>query len=421
MDFLKDLFRYENHSRVCGLTDELCILYYYNYFKNNDNNVLVVTNSLYDSNKIFQKLKTYTNDVCLFPMDDFLSTVALAISPDLKVTRLETLEYVKNHDKCIVVTNLMGYLRFLPSIEKSKNLNIRVIKNSSINRDEFISKLEEFGYSRTSLVTSTGEYAVRGFIIDIFPIDEEHPIRIEFFGDNIESIRFFNEETQLSINEIENFNILPIQEINFEEHSSLFDYMFNPMVFFIDENQILSGYEKLIGDIKDYNESQNLDENVPYMYSYEEINPDNLIKIETINNVDNSIVFNSKSVVKFKGDYEKLVSFCNDLKFKNTIIICLSKDKQIERISELFDKVNFNCIVQGEINIIKQKINEGFIIDNYILISEFDIDDLKITNVYKNNYKIGRKIKSFDDLKLGDYVVHSQHGIGSYGCNCAFN
>lgn len=415
MDFLNNIFKYENHSRVCGLTDELCILYYYNYFKNNDESVLIVTNSLYDSNKIFQKLKTYTDDVCLFPMDDFLSSVALAISPDLKVNRLETLEYIKNHDKCIVVTNLMGYLRFLPSLEKSRNLKIDLGKDNVINRDEFISKLEEFGYNRTSLVTSTGEYAVRGFIIDVFPIDEEHPIRIELFGDDIDSIRFFNEETQLSINEVEHYSILPIQELNFDEHNSLFDYMSNPFVFFVDENQILSGYEKILNDISDYNEAKDLDSSVPYMYNYEEINPYNFIKMETINNVDDSVNYNSKSIVKFRGDYEKLVSFCNDLKFKNTIIICLSKDKQIERISELFTNVNINSILTNEVNIIKQRINEGFIIDNYILISEYDIDDLKISNVYKNNYKIGRKIKSFDDLKQGDYVVHSQHGIGIYG------
>ena len=122
MNFLGEIFKYENHARVCGLTSELQAQYYYHYFKQNDDNILIVTNSLYDSNKIYQKLKTYTDDVCLFPMDDFLSSVALAISPDLKVNRLETLEYLKNHDKTIVVTNLMGYLRFLPSYEKSQNL-----------------------------------------------------------------------------------------------------------------------------------------------------------------------------------------------------------------------------------------------------------------------------------------------------------
>lgn len=413
MNFLGEIFKYENHARVCGLTSELQAQYYYNYFKQNDDNILIVTNSLYDSNKIYQKLKTYTDDVCLFPMDDFLSSVALAISPDLKVNRLETLEYLKNHDKTIVVTNLMGYLRFLPSYEKSQNLKVSLKKGLTIDRDKIVNELEEYGYVRTSLVTSTGEYALRGFIIDIFPIEADHPIRIELFGEEVEAIRVFNEETQLSINEISKIDILPIQELNFDEHSSLFEYMHNPFVFFINENQINNGYNKIRKDIEEY--SGNKDVLISdFMYSFEEINPNNYMYIETINNFDNSISFNSKEIIKFKGDYDTFKDFCLTHKNTNVVIICLSKDKQIDLVKELFSDVNIGSIKENTINILKFKLNEGFIIDKYMVISEFDIDNFKITNVYKNNFKIGRKIKGFEDIKIGDYVVHSQHGIGVY-------
>ncbi len=413
MNFLGEIFKYENHARVCGLTSELQAQYYYHYFKQNDDNILIVTNSLYDSNKIYQKLKTYTDDVCLFPMDDFLSSVALAISPDLKVNRLETLEYLKNHDKTIVVTNLMGYLRFLPSYEKSQNLKVSLKKGLTIDRDKIVNELEEYGYVRTSLVTSTGEYALRGFIIDIFPIEADHPIRIELFGEEVEAIRVFNEETQLSINEISKIDILPIQELNFDEHSSLFEYMHNPFVFFINENQINNGYNKILKDIEEY--SGNKDVLISdFMYSFEEINPNNYMYIETINNFDNSISFNSKEIIKFKGDYDTFKDFCLTHKNTNVVIICLSKDKQIDLVKELFSDVNIGSIKENTINILKFKLNEGFIIDKYMVISEFDIDNFKITNVYKNNFKIGRKIKGFEDIKIGDYVVHSQHGIGVY-------
>ena len=414
MDFLTSIFKYENRSRVCGLNSELTILYYYNYFINNDSNVLIVTNSLYDSNKIYQKLKTYTDDVCLFPMDDFLSSVAVAISPDLKVNRLQTLEYIKNHKKCIVVTNLMGYLRFLPSIKMANSLELNLTKGSLIKREELLEKLEYFGYNRVSLVTSTGEYALRGYIVDIFPIDEEKPVRIEFFGDDIEEIRHFNDETQLSIEEMDKIKILPISEINNDEHSSLFEYMQEPFVFYVDEKQILNGYTKILEDIKEYNREKNLDK-TDYMYSYDEITPLNFIKIETINNVDNSLVYNSKDIIKFKGNYDNLKDYCTINKNNKYVIICLSKEKQRDRISELFTDVNYDSLVKGKINILNKKINEGFIIDDYIVISEFDIDDLKIESVYRSNIKIGRKIKSFEDIKPGDYVVHVQHGIGIYG------
>lgn len=415
MDVFNDVFEFQNHAVVCGLSDELMILYYYQYFKNHDDNVLILTNNLYDSNKIFSKLKTYTDDVCLFPMDDFLSSVAIAVSPDLKVKRLETLEHIKNYKKTIVVTNLMGYLRFLPAKKETGNLRLLLKKGESINRDTLLELLDRFGYRRDSLVTSTGEYAVRGFIIDVFPIESDNPIRIEFFGDEIESIRFFNDSTQLSINEIDNYTILPFDEIDIGEHDSLYEYMNKPFVFVVDKNQIMNGYKKLCEDIVEYKEAKEIDSKHKYMYEYEDIEVDNCIYIETINNLENAINYNSKPIIKFKGDYESLKDYCLKGVNKNTIVICLSKEKQVERIASLFDDVNINDIVDKQINIINKKINEGFIFNNYIFISEYDIDDAKSVNNYRNSYKIGRKIKDFNDLKVGDYVVHSVHGIGVYG------
>lgn len=414
MDFFKTIFNYQNHATVCGLTDELDILYYYNYFENNNDNVLVVVNSLYEANKVFQKLKTYTEDVCLFPMDDFLSSVALAISPDLKLKRLETLERIKENNKVIVVTNLMGYLRYLLSIEKSKNLKITIHKNESIDRNDLINRLDEFGYKHESIVTSTGEYAIRGFIIDVFPIECEHPIRIELFGDDVESIRIFDENTQLSINELDHMNVLPFEELDTNEHDSIYSYMNNPYVFFVDYQQIKNGYVKIQQDILEYNESKDISSNFKYMYDLDEISPKQYMYVETINNISGSIMYNSKPLLKFKGDYDRFKDYCMVNKNKYNLIICLSKRKQIERISELFDHVNVGSIKENEINILEKKINAGFMIDNYVVISEYDIDDVKVVGNYKNSYKMGRKIKDFNDLHVGDYVVHSLHGIGIY-------
>ena len=415
MDFLSEFLSFKNHSTVCGLSDELMILYYYKYFSENDRNVLIITNNLYDSNKIFSKLKTYTDDVCLFPMDDFLSSVAIAISPDLKVKRLETLERIKSNKKSIVVTNLMGYLRYLPSKQASDNLKFEIKKGVSINRDVLIELLEKFGYKRTTLVTSTGEYAIRGFIIDIFPIESDNPIRLEFFGDEIDSIRFFDDQTQLSINEVSNYILLPFNEIEMNEKSSLYDYMDDPFIFFVDYNQILNGYKKIINDVLEYKEAKNVTEDIKYMYDFDEINVTDFIKIETINNLEDAINYNSKPVVKFKGDYDKFKDYCLSNKKNSNLVICLSNYKQVDRISSLFDSVNVGSILEGHINILNKRINEGFVFKNYIFISEYDIDDAKSINNYKNSYKIGRKIKDFNDLKIGDYVVHSIHGIGIYG------
>ena len=209
MDFLNQYFKYENGLTVTGLTRELNIFYVLNKFYTDDNNILILTNSLYEANTYYDLLMNYAKeDVCLFPMDDFITSVAVAISPDLKVKRLETLSRISSGKKCIVVTNLMGYLRFLPDKNNTLNLEYTLDKNNIIKRDEILDLLDKYGYIRESLVTTTGEYAVRGYIIDLFIIDEEHPIRIEFFGDEVDSIRYFDENTQLSIKEISSIVIV---------------------------------------------------------------------------------------------------------------------------------------------------------------------------------------------------------------------
>lgn len=151
-----------------------------------------------------------------------------------------------------------------------------------------------------------------------------------------------------------------------------------------------------------------------YMFNYEEISVDKYIKIETINNFPDAINYNSRELLKFKGDYDKLKTFCLNNVEKNTIIVCLSKERQREKIREIFPHIN-DGFVENNICLIDKKINEGFIIDKYIFISEYDIEDIKVINNYKNSYKMGTKIKNFDDIKPGDYVVHSLHGIGVYG------
>ena len=106
MDFLADYFKYENGLTVTGLTKELNIFYMLELFKKEKRNIVILTNTLYEANMYYDSLKTYTDDVCLFPMDDFLTSVAVAISPDLKIKRLETLEQIRSGKKVIVVTRV---------------------------------------------------------------------------------------------------------------------------------------------------------------------------------------------------------------------------------------------------------------------------------------------------------------------------
>ena len=321
------------------------------------------------------------------------------------------------------MTNLTGYLKFLPPIKKGKEKELKLKVNEEFNRDSIVSRLEEYGYTRDSLVTATGTYAVRGFILDIFSTFLEHPVRIEFFGDFIESIRYFDEDTQLSLNSIEEILISPYDEITLDGHNSLVDYLENPIVLYYDYSQINVGYQKLLDDIVEYKESNEISTNMEYMYKREDFVLTKEVYIETLNNLNTSEMpifsYRSLEIENFRSNFEllkeKVFAWLRD---KKTVVFCLSKEHQVKQIKELFENVSIfkkEELVKNHINIVVKRVNHGFILDDFVIISEYDIEQVNSADIkYKNTLKIGKKVNSLNNLELGDYVVHRSHGIGIY-------
>ena len=409
MKELDKYFKYENNLTITGLTHELAYLYVSNLFLQKQENIIVLLSTLYEANTFFAGIKNYQQDTYLFPMDDFITSMALAISPELKTTRIDTIESIKKK-KGIIVTNLMGYLKYLTDQQVEEKLNIVLKKKDEINRDKLIEILDNLGYKKDTMVTTTGEYAVRGFVIDIFITLLEHPIRIEFFGNTIESIRYFDESTQMSIKEINEIKLTPNGEIKTDKKSSLYDYAKNPIVITIDESRIKANYEKLEEEMFEYRTSKNMPQDTRFMFSLDEINPNKNITIDFINNYTNKkniLKIDSKEIPNFKADFNKLkeqVTIWVNKGYKVTFY--LSKQNQINIIKDLIDV---------PITIEKSYLPKGFIIDKLIFISENDIEEVhKETIKYKNTYKIGHKIKDLNSLNIGDYVVHMAHGIGIY-------
>ena len=416
---LFERFSFENELIIEGLTNELSVFFGLEAFKKEKRNILVLTSNLYFANQLFRSLETYTDKVLLFPMDDFFTSVAIAVSPELKLKRLETLEKLKQ-GTYIVVTNLMGYLRFLPNKSEQESLEVNLQVNMDISRDKVVEILESLGYQRDSMVTSTGEYAVRGFIVDVFFHQEEHPVRIEFFGDTIESIRFFDEESQLSLENISSIQCSLNEEIVSSQPSSLYDYLGKTTLITFDKEQIQSSYQKLLEEMTHFNE----EENTPgkkHFWFLEELKPDKEIFLNQITNSlkEKKIVrFSSKEIENFRSDFTKLQTMVLQyIHQKKTVLFVLSKSQQIKVIQDLFDDVLILRELKlqpNRIQIYHGKINRGFIWDDVVVISEYDIEEVKQEIVYKNPIRIGKKIHGIDALSLGDYVVHRAHGIGVY-------
>ena len=409
MDFLNNYFKYDNEITINGLTNSLAHLYVYNLFKEKQENIIVLTSTLYEANEFYRGLKNLHNDTFLFPMDDFLTSQAIAISPELKTNRIETLQNLKT-TKGIIITNLTGYLKFLTDAKVESKLNIKLKKGEEINRNKLIELLEELDYKKDTIVTSTGEYAVRGYVIDIFVILSDHPVRLEFFGNTIESIRYFDEETQMSLKEINEINLITNGEIKTDTKSSLYDYAKPSIVVTIDNNRLKASYEKLEEEMFEYRVSKNLPKDTRFMFSFDDINPDYNIYLNLLDNksnTKNNLNFSSKNLTNFNSDFAALNESTKVWYQKGyEILFALTKPNQ---------KKIIQSTIEVPFKFIDIPLTKGFIFEKYVVITEFDIENITKTEIkYKNSYKIGRKIKDLDALNLGDYVVHLAHGIGIY-------
>lgn len=441
MEFLSEKFKiYNQDTTIIGLNNELKAMYSSFCLEKSNENLVLVTNTLYEANKLYQYILNYTDDVLLFPMDEFLTSEALAISPELKIKRLETLIQCLNNDKKIVVTNLMGYLRFLPTKEVFNSNVLNLKKGDVISQPELINRLVSTGYERESLVNKTGEFASRGFIIDIYLVGYDNPVRIEFFGDEIESIRIFDVNTQKSTKNIEELTIYPNTEDlnnlgviidhhyelpNYGKTVNISEFVGAKTIMFDNYTKIIQGYKNLCDEICEYKDSENVNKNIKYMKEFDEIDVPIMINFSSFdeihNNVDNTQKYDIKEINDRFSGFDSINKILNQyIKDKNTVILCLSNRYKIINLEEQLDNknvviTNAKKIFPEKINIINKKINDSFKYNDLIIISEHTLFNSKQENQnYKSKFNYGTKIKDIAKLNIGDYVVHATNGIGRY-------
>lgn len=428
---------------VLGLNKKVQAAYVWNLFSVSKKNILVVTNTLYEANSLYKSIAiTNQDDVLLFPMDDFLVSEMVSSSPDLMAKRIETLnELVFSNSKKIVITNLMGYLRFLPCVDLWKKLNITLKVDDTFSREELIKKLNMIGYKKESIVTKTGEYANRGYILDIFPYGCDNPIRIEFFDDEIDNIREFDPTSQLSTAKKDNITIMPFTEFINEKGiddiperqsllprvvnnvSDLKSYVNDNITVFIDLGNLGFSYEKILEEIIEFKETDTFDIS-SYMHDLNDLVPSKYVNILSVDNyaknTKNTVEnYFTAEIESFNGNFDRINHYLKEMLNKNKkIIICLDDKYQIANFNSKTSLetviTNLNDIKPNVLNIIHKSVSNGFIIDDVVYLSSNEIYKKNTQINYKSKFRYGSKIKDINKLKIGDYVVHTAHGIGRY-------
>ena len=447
MNIFDNMFniRDEYNYSVSGLTKELNALYIYDTFIKKNKGILIIVNSVYEGNDLLNRLSNYTDKVLFFPMDDFITSEAIAISPEFKSERINTINKLIYDDKYIVITNLMGVLRYLPSKDVWKKKIITLKKDNDINREKLLNDLYELGYEKETIVTETGKFGIRGYVIDVFPIGMDNPVRIELWGDTIDSIKLFDIDTQLTIKDIDSIEIYPYSEFLIDNDSSeevirkqkylkyysknisnISDYMNEFICFWYDYNQIMVSYKLLMETIMDYDNNNKSSIKTDYMFDIRDIRLDNEIYLMGLDNILNDVKVSGKedyvsyNIENFEGNLELFKKELEKyLVKKKTVILCIENKSTAKNIVNYMDidnlvLTNINEIIDNKINLVNYGIGNGYIFDKYVVISNNDIFKTTKKNNYKSKFKLSSRLSSVSNINKGDYIVHEMHGIGIY-------
>ena len=448
-------------------------------YENSNSSVIFVAENLYKATTAYESFCDLIGieHVNFYVTDEIVAVEALAISNEFKYERLYTINSIINNEKKIIVTYISSALRSLPPIEVFKDNSIKIKEKDIINVNKLIKQLIILGYTRTPTTQKTGEFSVRGEVIDIFPINSNVPFRIDLFDNEIEVIKMFDINTQRSIERTQEFKIFPLNELIYEYNDNiindikkdlpkdiditifnsdfedlknnkcnerlykfinyiykktytLIDYLPTSTIIFDEYNQINDAYEKTIEEINEYvmSKSEYSQLNLSFVNDINLLIGNDHQKIyltnfkKTLNNIklDKILTLDAKDIVNYNNNIKYLIE---DISLqKNTIVIALSKDLTCNLIKESFNinNVKYNedgNIKENQINIIKEQnfISFGFINGLTVLTEDVIFKKTKTKQVkYRSVYQNSSPINSKEDLKPGDYVVHYDYGIGQY-------
>lgn len=501
----KDILNSISNNRfpieITGISDSGRSYFISGLYESETRPITIFTNSDVEAKNLYEDLSFYLPNVYYFPTREIVFYNIYAISGDLRWERLKVIREILREGKKIIVTSIESLAATYISPKLYKEYTFRLSIGDTVNLEELGRKLIQSGYERVSIVEGKGEFSIRGGILDIYSPVSSIPFRIEFFGDEIDSIRSFNTESQRSIDKFNEVEIFPAKEmvltenniekgyegiksdlekvlVNlnknkeakeriqsttlanlealkenwsfesidsflpyfYEETSSFLDYMKNSLLILNDSQRCMGKLNSIYFEFTDnYTEllqrGNVLLRQSELLVDKEEINErlksSDLIILDMINKGDKHFTsdykdeFRQLSLSGYNGKMDLLIEEIKDKKSKGYKTIILSgtrprgerlvetlRDREIESVyKDVVDSIQY-----GEVVITFGNQLKGFDYPELKLsvISDKEVFGKSKRKGTKINKKGIGKIKSFTELKPGDYVVHTNHGIGVY-------
>ena len=393
--------------------------------------------------EIYEDYRFYDRKVYSYPAKDLLFFQADIHGNLLIRQRMKVIKALLEEKELTVVTSIDGCMDFLESLEKIKEQLIHYESDSTVDTEQLKNQLVALGYERVGQVEMPGQFSVRGGIVDIYCLTEENPWRIELWGDEIDSIRSFDPESQRSLENLEEITIYPaVEHIGDKDMVSFLDYFPEERtIIFLDEPNRLT--EKGGAVEEEYRQSRmhreekgsrNLPEN--WLCSFEqlqkELNKRNCISVCALEpkqagwKVREKFYLEVKSISAYNNSFELLVKDLYQYKKQGYRIALLSgsrtraerlaKDLQEEGLAAFYGQDYDREICPGEIMVVYGHAKKGFEypLIKFAVMTESDIFGQEQKKKKKKKNYSGSRIQDFAELSIGDFVVHEKHGLGIY-------
>jgi transcription-repair coupling factor (superfamily II helicase) len=350
--------------------------------------------------------------------------------------RAEVLNRINSRKKpAIIVTYPEALFEKVVTRKELDKNTLKVSVGDKVSIDFINEVLFEYEFKRVDFITEPGEFSVRGGIVDVFSFSNDNPYRIEFFGNEVDSIRSFDVETQLSIEKKNKITIIPNVENKFfqENRESFLEYINNQTIIFIQDADLLfSKLDKLFAKATEIFENLNATVNhvAPSQlflnqaefikksldFSIVELNVKPIYKTKKV------FEFYIKPQPSFNKQFDLLLNNLNDNHFNGykNYLFC-SNDAQAKRFHDIFetlDEANHENI-RKQYNTIVLPIYQGFIDEENQLACYTDHQIFERYHKFSIKSNVSKKqnitLKELTTLTVGDYVTHIDHGIGRFG------
>lgn len=422
-----------DHFTVTGLGSSGVSFLVSSLSENLEDQLMVITSD----QRSAEQLQSDTESICdteinYFPSYRGLHLQEMRVNNDIKFARLKSLQKLNERVPGIYIVEIRALLNSLVSPNVFQNRILTLEKGSQIEFEFLVNYLVEEGFTRQSMVEDLGELSVRGGIIDIFPPNYLEPVRVEFFGDTIESIRIFDINEQRSIRETDSVVIVPPAidvstgtDINLPDtDSSILSYFSDsaPIIF----HQPLQSQKKLIeyhdNLRREYGQSGTAKQekrNTIFDELEERLEDRSSAYIRcniTASSKKKNIHFDFKTVPQFNRSLKRFARTMNELHADHsdlTVAVMCDNQGQADRLKDLILDENLlssNYFVQTG------SLSAGFIYPecSLVFINDHEIFSRKHFAKPKRIYRARKVVFDELSLQIGDYVVHEEHGIGRY-------